>query len=91
MSTYIETVRGVGYRFKINLYNMTENQSVMEMLQDMRSPLAALMVGIEMLEKQKIGTMNKSQLELMACMHESVEKLKRVIDLSIASKYRPQV
>jgi signal transduction histidine kinase len=64
---------------------MNENQTVTEMLQDMRSPLAALMVGIEMLEKQKIGNLNKSQQELLHSMRESVEKLKHTIDLSMMS------
>ncbi len=64
---------------------MHENQTVTEMLQDMRSPLAALMVGIEMLEKQKIGNLNKSQQELVSCMRESVEKLKGTIDQSMVA------
>lgn len=62
---------------------MNENQTVREMLQDMRSPLAALVVGIEILEKQKMGNLNKSQQQLLNCMRESVEKLRLTIDRSM--------
>lgn len=53
------------------------------MLFDMRSPLAAILLNLEMLEKQKIGHLTKVQCELIVAMRASAQKLQKTIDESV--------
>jgi K+-sensing histidine kinase KdpD len=61
----------------------THEYTVTEKLCDMRSPLAALMLSLDMLEQHKIGMLNKSQHELLKGMRQSLEKLRQSIDQSV--------
>jgi K+-sensing histidine kinase KdpD len=60
-----------------------QEYTLTEKLCDMRSPLAALILSLDMLEGHKVGLLNKSQHELLKGMRESVEKLRRAIDQSV--------
>jgi K+-sensing histidine kinase KdpD len=62
---------------------MKEQQSVIDMLHDMRSPLAAIMLNVEMLEKHAVGGLTKAQHDVIKAMKESIQKLRRVIDESV--------
>ncbi|MBX4198096.1 hypothetical protein KW782_02050 [Candidatus Parcubacteria bacterium] len=63
-----------------------ERQKLMDMLHDMRSPLAALVLSLDLLETQKAGTLNKMQTQLLSSMRQSVEKLRHTIDQSVLSQ-----
>lgn len=71
--------------------NTLENP-ITHMLFDMRSPLAAILLNLEMLEKQKIGHLTKVQQELIIAMRASAQKLQKTIDESVIASYsQPQV
>jgi signal transduction histidine kinase len=61
----------------------TQQYTMTEKLCDMRSPLSALILSLDMLEGHKVGLLNKTQHELLKGMRESVEKLRHAIDQSL--------
>ncbi|MDQ3014855.1 MAG: hypothetical protein M3Q73_03255 [bacterium] len=64
--------------------NTIENP-ITHMLFDMRSPLAAILLNLEMLEKQKVGHLTKIQQQLISAMRESALKLQNTIDQSVVA------
>jgi signal transduction histidine kinase len=48
-------------------------------LHDMRSPLAALILSLDLFENRKIGPLNKKQTEIVKNMRQSVEKLRKAL------------
>lgn len=55
-------------------YTNTQN-----FVHDMRSPLAALSLALELLLKEKLGTLNDNQLNLLKSMQDSVDKLTHML------------
>ncbi|MES2437053.1 MAG: histidine kinase dimerization/phospho-acceptor domain-containing protein [Patescibacteria group bacterium] len=46
-----------------------------DFLQEIRSPLAAFKLGLELLEQEKIGPLNRKQKEILDVMDESIRKM----------------
>ncbi len=61
----------------------TQEYTFTEKLCDMRSPLSALFLCLDMLEEHRVGNLNKTQHELLEGMRASVEKLRHAIDQSV--------
>jgi signal transduction histidine kinase len=52
-----------------------EYTNLRDLIHDMRSPLAALTLAIELFEKEKLGPLNPKQHDMAQSMKQSVEKL----------------
>ncbi len=55
------------------------SDAILDHLHDMKSPLAAMLLCLDLLEQKKIGTLNKKQEEIVTSMRQSVEKMKKAL------------
>lgn len=61
---------------------MTSNNNYVntqDLVHDMRSPLAAMSLALELLVKEKLGPLNQKQITMMISMQDSVEKLTHML------------
>ena len=50
-----------------------------DLVHDMRSPIAALSLALELLVKERLGPLNDKQITMMKSMQDSVEKLTHML------------
>ncbi len=58
---------------------MIDKDTLANMLHDIRSPLAAIMLSLELLEQERLGPINKKQKEMLAAIRQSAQKLNGAI------------